>query len=56
MKLYWIIVRLTISFLLLKFAFDTGLWLVAGVGLLVGLSALSEFLERLTRAVHAMKE
>lgn len=55
MKLYWIAVRIVISCLLFKLALDTGLWLAAGVGLLVGLSASSEFFERLARAMNAMK-
>ena len=55
MKLYWIVVRIVISFLLFKLAFDTGLWLAAGAGFLVALSALSELLQRLAMAVDAMK-
>lgn len=55
MKLYWIGVRLVISFFLVWMGIDTGLWIVALLGLLVGLSALSEFFERLSRAVCAMR-
>ena len=56
MILYWIVVRIVVSVLLFKLALDASLWLAAGAGLLVGLPALAEFLERLTRAVCAMKE
>lgn len=55
MKLYWIVVRIVIGWLLIKMGVDTGLWVAAGIGLLVVLSALSEFFKRLTRAVYAMK-
>jgi len=56
MKLFWIVVRVFLGYLLIKMGIDIGEWISAVQGILVGLSALSEFFERLTRAVYAMKE
>ncbi|MCF8056546.1 MAG: hypothetical protein K9K37_07895 [Desulfocapsa sp.] len=55
MKLYWIVVWIVIGCLLIKLGIDTGLWIAGALGLLVSLSALSEFFQRLSRAVCAMK-
>jgi hypothetical protein len=55
MKLYWIIVRIIIGWLLIKLGIDTGWWIATGLGLIIALSALSEFFERMSRAIVAMK-
>ena len=56
MKLYWLAVRVVMSYLLVKMGIDTGMWIAAILGLLVGFSSLSDFLLRLSRAVETMRE
>ena len=54
-KLYGIVIRLFLGFLLVKAGMGAELWVFTFLGLLIGLSASPEFFERFTRAVNAMK-